>query len=319
MRRLVEQLLDILHAGVVAELAVHPLGRLLAPPRQGDDQAFALLSALLSTGIGSRAGRLLFSALFHATSFRQGHDTPYIPGVNVLVLQHIACEPPGVYEDVMRERGLRIDRVELDEGEALPDWREYDAIVAMGGPMSVNDEAQLPWLKRERQVISDAVRAGKPYWGACLGVQLLAASLGARVYAGPKPEVGILPVTLTDEGLADPVLAGLPRELPTLQWHGDTFDLPEAATRLAGSPAYPNQAFRFGSVAYGVQFHLEVSIRMAREWAEVPAYGEYLDRVLGPGSLPALIGDLEARSTEMLGYGRRMFERWLDVASEKLE
>ena len=191
--------------------------------------------------------------------------------MRVLVLQHIACEPPGEFEDVLVERGASIHRVELDEGEPLPGREGFDLIVAMGGPMSVNDEAEHPWLVEEKRLIGDAVHAGTPFWGACLGVQLLAASLGARVYAGSLPEVGILPVMLTDESLADPVFAGLPRELHTLQWHGDTFDLPEGAVRLAGSAAYPNQAFRYGRSAYGVQFHLEVSAEMAREWAGVPA------------------------------------------------
>ena len=182
--------------------------------------------------------------------------------MRVLVLQHIACEPPGVFEDVLRERGAELHRVELDEGEPLPDWREFDAIVAMGGPMSVNDDATLPWLIEEKRMIGDAARAGKPYWGVCLGVQLLASSLGARVYAGPEPEVGLLPVELTAEGRADPVFRDLDAGLATLQWHGDTFDLPAGATRLASSPAYANQAFRFER-AYGVQFHLEVSAEMA--------------------------------------------------------
>jgi GMP synthase-like glutamine amidotransferase len=234
--------------------------------------------------------------------------------VDVLVLQHIGCEPPGVYEDVLLERGATLQRVELDEGEPLPDWRDFDAIVAMGGPMSVNDEDDHGWLAGEKRAIADAVRSGRAFWGACLGVQLLAASLGARVYAGPAPEVGILAVTLTTDASNDPVFSGLPHELPTLQWHGDTFDLPAGATRLAGSPAYPNQAFRWGERAYGVQFHLEVSVAMASEWAEVPAYGEYLDRVHGPGSLPRLIADLEHRSPEMLDLGRLMFSRWLALA-----
>jgi GMP synthase-like glutamine amidotransferase len=190
--------------------------------------------------------------------------------VNTLILQHIACEPPGVYEDVLREQGLALHRVEIDEGEPLPDWREFDAIVAMGGPMSVNDDADHPWLTGEKRAIAEAVRAGVPFWGVCLGVQLLAASLGARVYAGPEPEVGLLPVTLSDEVLADPVFAGLPQEVLTLQWHGDTFDLPEGAVALAGSPVCPNQAFRWGDRAYGIQFHLEVSTEMAKEWATVP-------------------------------------------------
>jgi GMP synthase-like glutamine amidotransferase len=232
--------------------------------------------------------------------------------VNVLVLQHIACEPPGVYEDVLVERGASIHRVELDEGEPLPDWREFDAIVAMGGPMSVNDEDELPWLAQEKRAIADAVRAGTPFWGACLGVQLLASSLGARVYAGHEPEVGLLPVTLTEDAGADPIFAGLPTEFITLQWHGDTFDLPQGAVRLASSPAYPNQAFRLAR-AYGVQFHLEVSLEMAREWGEVPAYAESLDRVRGRGSLPAFIPEIEGRASEMRSHGRTLFERWLGL------
>jgi GMP synthase (glutamine-hydrolysing) len=174
--------------------------------------------------------------------------------MQVLVLQHIACEPPGVYEDVLDEHGATIHRVELDEGDPLPDWRGFDAIVAMGGPMGALDDDEHPWLTDEKRLIADAVRSGLPFWGVCLGVQLLAASLGARVYSGSAPEVGVLPVLLTDEALADPVFAGTPRELLSLQWHGDTFDLPDGATRLAGSPAYPNQAFRVGADAYGVQF-----------------------------------------------------------------
>jgi GMP synthase (glutamine-hydrolysing) len=233
--------------------------------------------------------------------------------VNVLVLQHIACEPPGVYEDVLLERGATIHRVELDEGEPLPDYRDFDAIVCMGGPMSATDDAELPWLRDEKRQIADAVQAGTPFWGVCLGVQLLAASLGARVYPGQSPEVGILPVSLTLEGLDDPVFAGLPRDLLTLQWHGDTFDLPHDAVRLAGSPAYPNQAFRVRR-AYGVQFHIEVSPQMAREWAEVPAYAESLERVLGPGALDRLIAQLEEDADTMLGHARTLFERWLDVS-----
>jgi GMP synthase-like glutamine amidotransferase len=234
--------------------------------------------------------------------------------MDVLVLQHIACEPPGAFEDVLVAAGADIHRVELDEGDALPPWQDYVAIVAMGGPMSVNDDADLPWLTAEKQAIAEAVRAGVPYWGSCLGVQLLAAALGARVYQGTQPEVGVLPVTLTDEGQADPVFAGLPAEFLTLQWHGDTFDVPDGGVLLASSPAFPNQAFRVGRAAYGVQFHVEVTERMAREWAEVPAYADYADRVLGAGGIDRLMADFDAARDRMLDVGRRMFERWVEIA-----
>jgi GMP synthase (glutamine-hydrolysing) len=233
--------------------------------------------------------------------------------VNVLVLQHIACEPPGVYEDVLVERGATIHRVELDEGERLPDWREFAAIVAMGGPMSVNDEQHLPWLRAEKALIAEAVRAGTPFFGACLGVQLLAGSLGGEVGPGPAPEVGLLPVFLTEAAAGDTVFADLPGELLTLQWHGDTFSLPEGAVLLASSPAYPNQAFRWGRSAYGVQFHLELSREMAQAWAAVPAYADALARVLGAGSATALVDQLAAHAEELRAHGRQLFERWLDL------
>jgi GMP synthase (glutamine-hydrolysing) len=207
--------------------------------------------------------------------------------------------------------------VELDELEALPDWRGFDAIVAMGGPMSVNDDAAFPWLTAEKQLIRDAVQAGTPFWGACLGVQLLAASLGARVYPGPKPEVGLLPVTLTDDGMRDPVFQNLPREILALQWHGDTFDLPEGAVLLASSTAYPAQAFRWGSGAYGVQFHLEVNVEMATEWGRVPEYKEALERVLGPSAMEGLVDDLRVRSGSMLASARTLFEQWLRVTVDR--
>ncbi|CAN5237797.1 type 1 glutamine amidotransferase [soil metagenome] len=231
--------------------------------------------------------------------------------MRTLVLQHIACEPPGVFEDVLLERGVELHRVELDQGEPLPDWRGFEAIVAMGGPMSATDDDELPWLTDEKRLIGEAVRAGIPYWGVCLGVQLLAASLGARVYRGPEPEVGLLPVALTPEARGDPVFAAAPDDLVTLQWHGDTFDLPEEAVRLASSPAYPNQAFRRGR-AYGVQFHLEVSPEMARQWAEVPEYVSSLERMLGPEGGPAFLSAIENRAEEMRSAGRMLFERLLD-------
>jgi GMP synthase (glutamine-hydrolysing) len=233
---------------------------------------------------------------------------------SILVLQHIACEPPGVYEDVLRERGIELERIQLDEGDALPPWQEFAAIVAMGGPMSANDEAELPWLANEKRLIAEAVRAGVPYWGVCLGVQLLASSLGARVYRGEEPEVGVLAVELTRDGRDDPVFRDLPASFPSLQWHGDTFDLPDGAVRLAGSPAYPNQAFRCER-AYGVQFHLEVSPAMAREWMDVPEYAQSLEQTVGAA---ALLGAVDAEAEAMLANGRRLFERWLDhIVSER--
>jgi GMP synthase (glutamine-hydrolysing) len=233
--------------------------------------------------------------------------------VRCVVLQHVGCEPPGVYEDVLVARGGVVDRVELDEGDPLPPLDGARLLVVMGGPMGAYEEDAHPWLASEKEYLAAAVAAGIPVFGACLGAQLLAAATGGRAYPGPAPEVGILPVELTGQGRDDPVLGALPASFDTLQWHGDTFDLPPAAVRLAGSVAYPNQAFRLGS-SYAVQFHLEVSPAMAREWAAIPAYAQALDDVLGPGSAPALLAGYAARAAELNGYAGLLFERFLDQA-----
>ena len=230
----------------------------------------------------------------------------------LLVLQHIACEPPAAFEDELRARGLDLVRVELDEGEPLPDWREFAAIVVMGGPMGAYEDAAHPWLDPEKRLLREAVEADVPVWGVCLGAQLLAAALGARVYKGDRPEVGVLPVELTPDAAADPVFGAAPQRFPTLQWHGDSFDLPGGATRLASSPAYPNQAFRVGR-SYGLQFHLEVSLDLATEWSEVPAYAESLESTLGPGALDRLLAEVADREPTTVPLARSLFGRWLEL------
>ena len=228
-----------------------------------------------------------------------------------LVLQHIACEPPAAFEDELRSRGLELLRVELDEGDALPDWREFPAIVVMGGPMGAYEEDEHPWLAAEKRLLREAVEADVPVWGVCLGAQLLAGALGARVYPGERPEVGLLPVELTSAASSDPVFGEAPSSFPTLQWHGDTFDLPAGATLLASSPAYPNQAFRIGR-SYALQFHIEVSLELATEWGEVPAYAQSLEATLGPGALDRLLAGVEEHADVTLPLARRLFGSWLE-------
>jgi GMP synthase-like glutamine amidotransferase len=203
--------------------------------------------------------------------------------------------------------------VELDEGEPLPDWREFDAMVVMGGPMGACDDADHPWLVRERSFIAEAVGAGLPFFGACLGSQLLAASLGARVYTGATPEVGVLDVELTEAGRNDAVFGDLPTSFPTLQWHSDSFELPAGAVLLASSPAYANQALRVGEMAYAVQFHIEVTSEMAAEWATVPAYAHAAEQVRGPGALDELLEAFEERREEMTVHARSVCSRWLEL------
>lgn len=235
--------------------------------------------------------------------------------MRVLILQHIACEHPGVFSKVLDDQGVERVAVELDAGEPLPDWRRFDAVVAMGGPMSAGDERELSWLIAEKRLIRDAVRARTPFLGVCLGVQLLASALGARVMPDPGgPEVGLLPVDLTSEGERDPLFTGLERPLVVLQWHGDTFELPEDGVLLARSAHTEHQAFRWGDRAYGVQFHVEVTGAMAREWGEVPAYRESLASTLGAEAGERLLFDVAERAPAMGDQARRLFANWLALA-----
>ena len=178
--------------------------------------------------------------------------------------------------------------------------------------MSVNDEAELPWLRGEKALIADAVRAGLPFWGVCLGVQLLASSLGARVWAGDEPEVGVLPVDLTDEALADPVFAGPAAvRCPRCSGTATRSTCRKAPCASPGSSAYPNQAFRFGTPT-GCSSTSRCRRAMALEWADVPEYDAALRRVLGPDGTETIVRLVEERAGEMLQLGRTLFERFVD-------
>jgi GMP synthase-like glutamine amidotransferase len=230
----------------------------------------------------------------------------------ILVFQHAECESLGMFRNELEERGIASVVVELDRGEQPPPTEDFDALIVMGGPMSVNDDASLPWLRLERRLIGDFVERGRPYWGVCLGAQLLAASLGARVYEGSSPEVGVLPVDVAPAGRLDPVFSALPSRFLSLQWHSDTFDLPAGAILLASSPAYRHQAFRWGR-AYGLQFHLEVSAGDLREWAKLPAYRQALAAALGAGALANLMTALESEHDVIRSMALAVFRRWLDL------
>jgi len=233
----------------------------------------------------------------------------------ILVLQHAACEPPAVYEDELRDRGIALTRVLPGREEGLPDWGEYAGIVAMGGAIGAYEDELHPWLTAEKQLIAEAVEAGKPYWGVCLGAQLLAASLGANVAPGPSPELGVLPVALTEEAASDPVFAGAPASFLSLQWHGDTYELPRGARRLARSDLYEQQAFVYGERAYALQFHLEVTSALAHEWMEIPAYVEELERLAGREAPGRLLEEVRDCEQETVPLARSLFGRWLELVA----
>lgn len=219
--------------------------------------------------------------------------------MRLLVLQHVDCEHPGALGEAAAERGIELEIRELDRGDAIPDPRRYDGLVVLGGPMNVDEEEAHPWLAPEKEAIRAAVEAELPYLGICLGAQLLARALGAAVYPAAAPEVGVGEVRLTAAAADDPLFAGLPDPLPCLQWHGDTFDLPPGAILLATSEACRHQAFRVGPLAWGLQFHVEATPAMAREWGRLAAYRDSAEAALGPGALERVHDALAAAAPRL--------------------
>ncbi|HEY3841742.1 MAG TPA: hypothetical protein VGL48_00700 [Acidimicrobiales bacterium] len=180
---------------------------------------------------------------------------------NCLVVQHLAVESAFAVEDALIGAGVVVETRRVFAGELVPaDASGLDALVVMGGPMSAASDEGFPSRSGEITLLADALRVGIPTVGVCLGAQLLAAAAGSEVFPGAGgPEIGWGPVTLTPECAEDQLFTGLDEELTVLHWHGDSFDLPVGGLRLAGNANYPNQAFRIGSLAWGLQFHLEVT------------------------------------------------------------
>ncbi len=178
--------------------------------------------------------------------------------MKVHVLQHIPFEGIGSIEPWLAAREAAITHTQFHEPDwTLPDPRTLDLIIIMGGPMSVNDEAELPWLVDEKQFVRDAMQAGTAVLGICLGAQLVASALGASVYPGPQREIGWFDIEAAP-GQKEGTFRFPPRA-KVFHWHGETFDLPAGATLLASSAACQNQAFQIGRNVIGLQCHLETT------------------------------------------------------------
>lgn len=194
--------------------------------------------------------------------------------VSVLILKNVSSEGPGTIEDHLRGEGIDYSIVDLAT-EELPSTEKADTLVIMGGSMSVNESDIYPYIRKEVELVRDFIREGKKVLGVCLGAQIMASALGARVYRGPEKEVGWLDIELQEEGVRDSLMTKMAvhpkagdfwKRFKVFHWHGETFDLPSGAVRLAKSAVYPNQAFRYGNNAYAFQFHIEVRKEMVYDW-----------------------------------------------------
>ena len=180
-------------------------------------------------------------------------------------LQHVPFEGLGTIEGTLRARGARIHCTKLYAGEKFPPLDEFDALVIMGGPMSVHDEALLPWLAEEKRFVRNAVQAGKRVLGICLGAQILSEVLGGKVLPNAFREVGWFPVTKRSECSSSALADFFPDEILAFHWHGETFSIPDGAQLLASSTGCRNQGFVWNERVVALQFHLEMTMQGARD------------------------------------------------------
>jgi GMP synthase (glutamine-hydrolysing) len=225
-----------------------------------------------------------------------------------IAIRHIAFEDLGTFEDVLHAHGFSVRYVEAGvEDLTSLNVLDPDLLVLLGGPIGAYEEDAYPFVLDEVRIAERRVASGKPLLGICLGAQVLARALGARVYPGPAKEIGWGPLTLTEAGDASPVAHVGDAHTSMLHWHGDTFDLPAGATLLASTPLTANQIYSVGAATLAFQCHPEVRTRFIERWLVGHAC-ELAHAGLRPADLRAATA-LYGAALET--QGKRCFEQWL--------
>jgi GMP synthase (glutamine-hydrolysing) len=225
---------------------------------------------------------------------------------NVVAIRHVAFEDAGTLESVLKHRGLGLRYLEAGVDDLNP-AKDADLLVVLGGPIGIYEVDRYPFLKQELATIEAAVKKGIPVIGICLGCQALAAVLASRVYPGKQKELGWDEMTLTKEGKASPL--GAIEGIRVLNWHGDTFDLPTGATRLASTAITPNQAFTYGPKILALQFHVELPQRDLEKWL-IGHTVELANSKVDLGKLRAETARYAPAANEA---SQRLFTDWLDA------
>ena len=227
---------------------------------------------------------------------------------HAVAIRHVGFEDAGTLEPVLKERGIDLSYLEAGVDDLTP-AKDADLLVVLGGPIGIYEVDRYPFLKRELSVIEAAVKQGVPAIGICLGCQALAAVLAARVYPGKQKELGWDEMTLTKEGKASPL--GAIDGVRVLNWHGDTFDLPVGATRLASTAITPNQAFIYGPKVLALQFHVELAERDLEKWL----IGHTLELATSKVDLGKMRADTARFAPAANQASLRLFNDWLDGAA----
>jgi GMP synthase (glutamine-hydrolysing) len=232
----------------------------------------------------------------------------------LLVFQHSASEPLGVLDPLLRRRGFRIRYVNFGRDPlARPDVQRYDGVVVLGGPMNVDQADAHPHLRAEIRALEAALGRGLPVLGICLGAQLLAAALGARVQPNRVREIGWYPLRPEPGAQADRLFRHFDGSQQVFQWHAYTFDLPRGAVHLASTQTCRNQAFRYGAAAYGLQFHLEADEAMIRRWLAVPAYRAEIEREGGLFKVARTLRETRRHAAPGVALGERVFDEFVRI------
>jgi GMP synthase (glutamine-hydrolysing) len=226
---------------------------------------------------------------------------------HAIAIRHVAFEDAGTLEPVLKERGIGLTYLEAGVDDLSP-AKDTDLLVVLGGPIGIYEIDRYPFIKNELATIETALKKGIPIIGICLGCQALAAVLAARVYPGKK-ELGWDEMSLTKEGKASPL--GAIDGVRVLNWHGDTFDLPAGATRLASSEITPNQAFTYGPKVLALQFHVELPQRDMERWL----IGHTLELATSKVDLGKMRADTARYAPAANEASRRLFNDWLDGAA----
>lgn len=224
---------------------------------------------------------------------------------SIRIFRHIDCEGPAYLQTLLEEKNIPWELVRVDAYEPIPaELDKLGGLIFMGGSMSVNDP--LPWIDQEIRLIQQAVKQDIPVLGVCLGSQLLAKALGARVYPGPCMEIGWYPVNRID---GEALTMSLPAQMTVFHWHGETFDLPAQAQLLFSNARYQNQGFAVGP-HLGLQFHLEMQAEQVHEWIRRnPADLER--RCEHAHDAEAILQQLDSRITGLQTLARSLFDNWL--------
>ncbi|WP_136659603.1 type 1 glutamine amidotransferase [Nitratireductor sp. XY-223] len=237
--------------------------------------------------------------------------------MRILVLQHADVEHPGSLRQMLADDGHSWTPVHLDQGEDLPAADGFDALWVMGGPMDVWQEDEYPWLAAEKAFIREAVEdRGMPFLGLCLGHQLLADALGGKVGPAKTPEIGVLPVDLTETGATGVLFDGLAERFPTLQWHSaEVLQMPEGARCLATSKDCAVQAMVWQTRAYSLQFHVEVEQDTFQNWKAIPQYEDALVRNLGKDGARDMERECQAHLGQFESIAERLYINWLQATA----